>query len=111
MSNRIDVRPVPRLSQLRKPSCERPKRGQGLGKTQPLFFGSPPKKKLAPICPGHYVEVSQRRLPMTNDFFPASDDLSETLAAPARQALPSDPTFQRIRDQQVGVTETCPKCR
>src|SRR5262245_51692353 len=48
---------------------------------------------------------------MTDDFFPASDDLSQVISAAPRQGLPQDPQLARIRDQQTGVVEPCPKCR
>lgn len=47
---------------------------------------------------------------MTDDF-PASDDLSQVIAAAPRSSLPTDAAFVRIREQGTGVVESCPKCR
>lgn len=46
--------------------------------------------------------------------FNQGDDLSDLLGGPASptpRALPQDPQLARIREEKVGVVETCPKCR
>lgn len=56
------------------------------------------------------METSQ----VTIDFS-IGDDLSDLLGGStvqtAPRALPQDPAFVRIREEKIGVTETCPKCR
>jgi hypothetical protein len=43
--------------------------------------------------------------------FPSDDDFNQIMTAGARQGLPQDAQFARIREQQIGVVENCSKCR